>query len=268
MMTVGLRHRRVVNTRAPHQAAALDELLRAHGAEPLAYPCIDIEPVDNDPEFDIALRKLEAGYYDWLVLTSPNTVMAIARRLAALKLKGDRESFRSAAVGPATSAAAQELLGITTLMVPEEFVAESLGASLPVRAHERVLLPESDLARPVLATMLRERGAEVTVIAAYRTVCGTGGIDVPRLMAKGEVDALAFTSPSTVTNFIERMRRENGPLERALEVCAACIGPVTAEAARKNGFRNVLEAPEFTLAGLTETMNEFFCDQVAREDRS
>jgi uroporphyrinogen-III synthase len=261
-------HRRVVNTRAPHQAAALDELLRSHGAVPLAYPCIDILPVDDDPVFDAALRHLVAGHYHWLVLTSPNTVMAVAGRLDALNLNLAGAPFQSAAIGPATLAAAHHQLGITTLLVPEQFVAESLGASLPVRAGERVLLPESDLARPVLAAMLRERGAEVMVVAAYRTVCGTGGVDMPHLLADGQVDALAFTSPSTVTNFIERVRRERGSLERALGVCAACIGPVTAEAARNHGFTNVLMPAEYTLAGLTETMEEFFCDQVAREDRS
>ena len=263
MMTQALHNRRVVNTRAPHQAAAFDDLLRAHGAVPLDYPCIDIFPVDDDGRFDRTVRDLVAGRYHWLALTSPNTVFALARRLSALKLTLTAPSFRSAAIGPATRDAARDQLGLASMVVPEEFIAESLGANLPVQAGERVLLPESDLARPVLAALLRERGVDVTVVAAYRTVCGSGGVDVPRLLAEGRVDVMTFTSPSTVTNFIERRRREGGAMERALGVCAACIGPITAEVARKHGFTNVLVPPEYTLKGLTETMEAFFGDSVA-----
>jgi len=263
----GLNQRRVVNTRALHQAAALDELLRAHGAEPVSYPCIDILASDS-AAFNSALRNLKAGRYQWLALTSTNAVLAVARRLAALRLSLDGGKFGAAAIGPATRDAAREHLGITTVVVPEEFVAESLGAALPVRAGERVLLPESDLARPVLAEMLRQRGAEVTVVSAYYTVCGKGGDDVPRQIAEGTVDAIAFTSPSTVTHFLERVLNEEGPTARALDICAACIGRVTADAARKHGFTQVIEASEYTLPGLVETMNEFFSDHVAREERS
>jgi uroporphyrinogen-III synthase len=263
----GLTHRRVVNTRATHQAVALDVLVRDYGADPVAYPCIDIIPVEDDA-FDSALRELGEGHFDWLVLTSPNAVMAVARRLEALHLGLGRATFRTAAIGPSTHDLAGETLGINAIALPGEYVAEALGASLPVREHERVLLPESEIARPVLANMLRERGATVTVVTAYRTVMGRGGMDVPGLIAADKIDAITFTSPSTVTNFVERMRREGGSVARALGVCAACIGPVTAEAAHDNGFTNVLVASEYTLAGLMEKMNQFFCDQVAREDRS
>jgi uroporphyrinogen-III synthase len=262
-----LTHRRIVNTRAPHQAGALDELLRAHGAEPVSYPCIDIVTSDS-AQFDVALRNLKAGYYQWLAFTSVNTVIAVARRLAALHLTLDAGVFRAAAIGPATRDAAHAHLGISTVVLPEEFVAESLAMALPVRARERVLLPESDIARPVLAAMLRQRGAEVTVVPAYRTVCGEGGAPVPQMIADGEIDALAFTSPSTVTNFLERVRRAEGSIPRALDVCAVCIGPVTSDAARKSGFTRVLEASEYTLSGLVDVLNEFFSDHVAREERS
>lgn len=260
-MTQGLVDRRVVNTRAPHQAAALDEVLRAHGAVPLEYPCIEIVALEDNVEFDAALRELAGGDYAWLVLTSVNTVLAVARRLDALHLSLAGASFRTAAIGPATRDAARDQLGIETLVVPEKFVAESLGETLPVRRGERVLLPESEIARPTLANMLRARGAFVTVVMAYRTAQGHGGDDVPRLLAQGSIDAVTFTSASTVVNFLERVGREGGSVPHALGVCAACIGPITADVARKHGFTNIVVPDEYTLAGMTEALEGFFCNE-------
>jgi uroporphyrinogen-III synthase len=268
-MTHALLNRRVVNTRAPHQAAALDDVLRARGAVPLDYPCIEIVPVADHGDFDAALEGLVAGDFEWLALTSPNTVYAVARRLDALKLSLGGTPLRAAAIGPATRDAARELLGLTTLVIPEKFIAEALGASLPVQRGDRVLLPESAIARPTLADTLRARGAHVTVVDAYRTVRGSGGVDVPRLLARGAVDAITFTSASTVTNFVERIAEEGGDVARALSVCAACIGPVTAEAARLGGFKNVVVPSHYTLAGLAEAMESYFNRAPSsREDRS
>ena len=268
-MTTGLVDRRVINTRAPHQAAALDQILRAHGAVPLDYPCIEIVPADDNADFDAALRGLAAGRFAWLVLTSANTVLALARRLEALHMTLSGAVFRTAAIGPSTRDAARGQLEIDALVVPEKFLAEALGEALPVQSGDAVLLPESAIARPLLADMLRERGAVVTVIAAYHTARGSGGVDVPKLLAKNAVDAVTFTSTSTVTNFMERISREGGSVTRALGLCAACIGPVTADAARRYGFTNILVPEEYTLSGMTETLEGFFCNEsITGEDRS
>jgi len=268
-MTEGLSHRQVVNTRALHQAAALDEILRAHGAVPVSYPCIEIVPVEDSREFDTALADLAKGRFEWLALTSANTVLAVSRRLEALGITLVQGAFRAATIGPATREAALQHLGITSVALPEKYVAESLAESLPVQAGERVLVPESAIARPALVEILRSRGADVTVVAAYRTVCGSGGADVPRLVASHGVDAVTFTSTSTVTHFVERIRHEGGDLEQALQLCAACIGPITADAAREAGFKNVVVPSEYTLAGMTGVMDDFFRNRlVTGEDRS
>lgn len=268
-MTTGLVDRRVLNTRAPHQAAALDQILIAHGAVPLEYPCLEIIPADDNADFDAALRDLCAGRYAWLVLTSVNTVLAVARRLDALGLTLSGASFRTAAIGPTTRDAARDQLGVDTLVVPEKFIAEALGEVLPVQSGDAVLLPESAIARPVLADMLRERGAGVTVITAYHTARGSGGVDVPALLSGHGIDAITFTSTSTVTNFLERIREEGGSVPQALGLCAACIGPVTADAARRYGFKNVVVPEEYTLSGMTEALEGFFCNEFSGgDDRS
>lgn len=260
-----LRGKRIVNTRAAHQAQALDSLLQAKGAIPLAYPCIAIVPPDDSAVLDAALRDLAADRYDWLMLTSANTVLAIAARLNALGLTLAGKSFQVGAIGPATAHAAAQI-GLCAEELPERYIAESLAVGLPVREGTRVLLPESAIARTVLADLLMARGAEVQVVAAYRTVRGHGGAAIPQLLAQGQIDALTFTSSSTVTNFFERLRAENSGASHALELCAACIGPKTAATARDYGFTLLAVSTEHTLEGLVSALDEFFTRRMVTSE--
>jgi uroporphyrinogen-III synthase len=261
-MTAALSGKRIVNTRAVHQAEALNALLRAKGAIPLDYPCIAITPPEDSALLDASLIDLVVGHFDWLVLTSANTVMAIAERLNVLGLTLTGAAFRTAAVGPATAEAAKEQLRLELADLPAEYIAEALAHSLPVEVGTRVLLPESAIARPTLADMLSARGAEVSVVATYRTVCGHGGVDIPRLLAQKRIDALTFTSSSTVTYFLERLDKEGGRQEDALAVFAACIGPKTAATTRECGFTVLTTAIEHTLDGLVDALDTYFAHRI------
>jgi uroporphyrinogen-III synthase len=261
-MTGALTGRAIVNTRAAHQAEALNALLRMKGAAPLDYPCIAIVPPGDSAPLDTALSGLAAGWFDWLVLTSANTVFAVAERLRVLGLRLQGVPFRTAAVGPATAEAALAQLGVEPFDLPPQYVAESLAEHLPVEHGTRVLLPESAVARPTLAEGLSGRGAFVSVVDAYQTICGQGGVDVPRLLAQQRVDALSFTSASTVTCFLERLSKEGGQRRDALAVCAACIGTKTAAAAHDQGFSAVITAAEHTLDGLIAALDAYFADRI------
>jgi uroporphyrinogen-III synthase len=253
----GLAGKRVVNTRAAHQAAELSALLRQYGATPVEYPCIEIAPPEDTEPLDAALRALAAGRFDWLVLTSANTVFALARHVGALGLSLNGAAFQTAAVGPATAQAAGGL-GLQPVVLPHDYTAESLANAIPDASGARVLIPASALARPALSEIFTARGAEVATVCAYRTVCGQGGADVPRLLAQGQIDAIAFTSSSTVTFFVERLRRENGSLEDALPLCTACIGQPTAVTAREHGFTRVVVPPRQTTADLIGALDACF----------
>ena len=257
-MTGGLTGKRVVNTRATHQAAAFDEVLHARGAVPLDYPCIAIVPPRDVAPLDRALDALVAGDYDWLALTSANTVFAIAQRLNVLGLTLAVASFHTAAVGPATAEAARQQLGLEAVALPPEYVAESLAKSLHLELGERVLLAESEIAGPALAELLAAREARVDVVTAYRTVCARGGVDVPRLLGQGQVDAVTFTSSSTVVNFLARFGEESGRFDDLREVCIACIGPKTAATARDNGLTVSVLPGEHTLDSLVDALHQFF----------
>jgi uroporphyrinogen-III synthase len=248
-----MRGKHVIVTRAPHQAGELADVLRTHGADVLLYPCIAIVPPEDTNTLDDALREAAAGGFDWLVLTSANTVEALRQRCEALGLS--LRGIQTAAVGPATAASARELLDISVQLVPEEFVAEALAAEINLAPGARVFLPQADIARSTLHDQLSAAGVDVTAIAAYRTVIGQGGVDVHTLL---KADALTFTSSSTVENCVARVRSEGGEVNALLKLPAFCIGPQTADTARGFGFAAVITAEVYTLAGMVETMAGYF----------
>lgn len=245
--------KRIVVTRAPHQAGELAALLRAHGFEPLLYPCIAIVPPEDTTPLDTALRQ--AAVFDWLVLTSANTVEALRLRCAALgvSLRG----MPAAAVGPATADVARSALGVDVRIVPDDHEADVLARVLPITPGMRVFLPQADIARSALYDQLTAAGAQVTVIAAYRTVRGQGGVDVQAVL---KAAALTFTSSSTVENCVARVQAEGGDVNRLLNIPAFCIGPQTASTTRNTGFGTVIAASIFTLAGLLESIVGYFAE--------
>lgn len=252
----GLAGKRVVVTRAAHQAAEMTDLLRQAGATPLLYPCLVITPPEDAGPLDAALRTAAAGGYDRLVLTSANTVYILAERLAALGLS--LSGLASAAVGPKTAQAAEALLGVDVTLVAEKHVAESLAEEMSPASGERLLLPQSALAQPLLAERLRADGALVDVVEAYDTGLGQGGDPVPALLVDGQVDAITFTSSSTVTNFLKRLEQEGGQRDHLAWVCLAVIGPVTAATMTEASLPVDVMPAEYTLAGLVRALEAYF----------
>jgi len=256
-MTGALVRRRIVVTRALHQAAELEDLLRRHGAEPVSYPCIALAAPADPSALDAALEEIPDGAYQWLVLTSANTALVLRERLAHLGAALPA-GLRVATVGPATAEAARSLLGVSVSLVAPEHVAESLAAALEPHAGMRILLPQAEGARPVLAAMLRDGGASVETVVAYSTVRGSGGGDVPALLAERRIDAVTLTSGSTASGFMRRLAEEGGRAADLEGVCIACIGRVTADVARRLGLPIQVVPAESTLEALVDGLVEFY----------
>jgi uroporphyrinogen-III synthase len=254
-----MKGKRIVVTRAQDQAVALCERLRQRGAEPVLYPCIArVLPQEIAP-LDAALGTASIGAFDWLILTSTYTVQVLAQRLAALGLAPTHLAKTAvAAIGAATAEAVQSLLGLKVQVVPESYVAESLAQALQSISQARILLPQADLARPILAQQLAAAGAHVTAVTAYHTLPGHGGVDVPKLLANHQVDAMTFTSSSTVRNFWRRLAIEGGNPCHLTHVCVACIGPHTLQTAREFGLCVDVMPARHTLAGLVTALEAHF----------
>lgn len=252
----------IVNTRASHQAEALTLALAAEGATVLHYPAIRIAPPEDPQLLDKALADLLGGGFDWLVLTSANTVYSLAHQFGEHNRAESSwpASLRVAAIGTATAEAARQQLGLNVAVIPDEFVAESLADALALRSGTRVLLPQSEIARAFLAERLQAAGAHVTQIVAYRTVVGRGGDPIPQLFWEGAIDAVTFTSPSTVHNFLKRLKAEGGSAGMLVDVVVACIGPQTAEAARRHDLAVSVLPGEHSVAGLVAGLTAHFAN--------
>ena len=237
-----LAGKRVLVTRPRHQAAALSDQLRQAGAIPVEFPVIEIV-ASTSAELDAALNQVEK--YDWLIFTSVNTVTIVAERL------GEAGSVQIAAIGDATAAALMER-GFAVDLVPDEFVAEAVLHSLFERgvAGKRFLLPRAEIARNILPDGLREAGAIVDVVAAYSTRLPEAvDQNVVDAILGGEIDIVTVTSPSTVRNLLTFTGGDLPP-----EIVVACIGPITAEAAREAGLRVDIMASEYSMSGLVDAL--------------
>ncbi len=242
-----LHERRVVVTRARAQASGLAATLRGLGADVVEAPAIRIVP--RRVEGDVAQMADEIASYDVVCVTSPN---AGGLLLDALAARGrDARALAGAtvaAIGPGT---ARELAahGIRADVVPKRSVAESLLDELAAIdvAGKRVLIPRAADARDVLPEGLRERGADVDVVALYDTIGEP--LSPAAAEALAAADYVTFTSSSTVTRFLEAAG--DGVPNGARVVS---IGPVTSETARERGLEVHVEAERHDIDGLVEAL--------------
>ena len=197
-----LAGRRILITRAPHQASELADRLRELGAIPVLVPTIEIV-APRLPLRRSTTRCQSVGAFDLVVFTSANAVEALHKRAELLGLTP--RPRRIAVVGTAT-ARALEAIGLKADVMPATFTAEALGRDVaPEAPGRRVLLLLAEDAPTVLRDALVAAGAEVTVAAAYRN-----RIPEASLAAVGSLfaapgnypDAVTFTSASTAVNLV------------------------------------------------------------------
>jgi uroporphyrinogen-III synthase len=257
-----LEGRRILITRARHQAESLAIALEKEGAEVLAIPAIEIVPPDSYASLDDALNKISK--YQWLILTSANGVSVLAQRLRHLAISPDAlRNVKIAAIGPAT-ARALTAQGFSVEIVPPEYVAESLVEALVHQvAGSNVLLVRAKVARDVIPDELGRAGAAVDVAEAYQTIVpaiSRATLQQALAARNGSPDAVTFTSSSTVTNFYQLMHQA-GILTWPQGVAAASIGPITSRTLRQHGVEPAMEAKEFTISGLVTAL----CQGLGRE---
>jgi uroporphyrinogen III methyltransferase/synthase len=231
-----LAGRSVAVTRARAQASALAGRLRALGASVVEAPAIRVEPLDA------TLPDLTG--FDLLCVTSPN---GARRLLECCRDARDLHGPAIAAIGPGT-ADALRAGGIEADVVPPRAVAESLVEALADRPVRRALIARAERARDVLPDALRARGAQVEILALYRTVAEPLG-EATRDAALG-ADYVTFTSASAVRFFVEAAGR---PRSRSRIVS---IGPITSDALREHGLAPDVEAAEHTPDGLVAALLE------------
>ena len=258
MNKLPLSDKKILITRARDQSSEFATRLRNLGAEVIEYPTIEILPPRSWKELDRAIEGLES--YDWIIFTSANGVNFFWHRLIDKEANNHPlSSLKICAIGPATAKQLKEK-GIGIDYIPKEFVAESIlkGFKKMDLKGRRILLARAKKARDILPKGLRKMGAEVNVVEAYRTVKPRGGTKrLKQILTDGKIDVIAFTSSSTVNHFGELLKKED--FKKLLKgIAIACIGPITAQTAKKWGMRVQIQPKQYTIPALTRAISKYF----------
>jgi uroporphyrinogen III methyltransferase/synthase len=256
--------RRVLVTRPRAQIQQLAEPLRAAGAEPVGLPLIELEEASDARPLEAALQRL--ADYDAVVFTSANAARFTAARAAALGLACSDPAWpRVVCVGPATAAEASQL-GYRVDLVPDlrfdaDGVFEAIERAIPPRGR-RFLLPRAEEARERLPEALREAGAEVDAVVAYRTApAELEPSGLRRDLVRGRLDVLTFTSPSAVRRFGELL--DETSRRAALRCVIAAIGRTTAAALEERGMAPAVVAERAESGALVAALEAHFAGGTA-----
>jgi uroporphyrinogen III methyltransferase/synthase len=263
--------KRILVTRAEEQAEALASKLEDLGAEAIRLPLIRIVPTEDDAPLNAALERALNGGYDWIVFTSTHGVRTFFERVQ--RHGKDARAFASvrfAVIGPATGDALRQW-GIQPDLMPTRYTNEGLAEAIlandqcPMTIEndqcpmanggkaKRFLLWRAHGAREVLAQRLREAGALVDEVYAYRTVPNELPDEYLAAVLKEPIHIVTFTSPSAVNAFFAVLGE--GRARHLLATAAiACIGPVTEQAVRQRGFEPSVVSEVHTINGLVEAM--------------
>ena len=258
-----LRGRRVVLTRPLAQSVDFEEHVHALGGEPVIASAIELVAPESWTIADAALRRV--GTYDWLAFTSANAVRTLVDRADAIGVARDQlRSRRLAVVGPATASVVRASLRPPDF-APTVNTGEALGDELVDVDNARVLLPRGNLADDTLPATLRARNAFVDEIVVYRTVPGPGIPEIVVGIRESAVDALLFASASAVRFVADALVADTAStgLRRQRWPVAACLGPVTASAARACGFQSVIVADDATQDELIDAVARWFGAETA-----
>lgn len=241
-----LAGRVVVVTRPRAQAGVLvEEIERRHGTAIVA-PAIELALADETALRDAA-RQATDGAFEWVVLTSAAGVDAFTACLD----EPPRVRAHVAAIGEATASALRHH-GIEPDLVPAEYTTFALGRAMP-RGRGRVLLARADIAPGELEAAIAARGWTPARVDAYRTTLATSlPEDATNALEAGMVDAVTFTSASTVRGFVTALHSSGVALPKWPP--AVCIGPVTARAASDAGLEVAAVARPHTIEGLVAAL--------------
>lgn len=238
-----LEGRTIIVTRPAERSTNLVDSIDRLGGRAIVAPSIELRPA-RSAALTAALKDLAAGRFAWIVLTSPSTVAMLADRVPD---PGD-VAARVAAIGDGTAAAFARYADRSADLRPRTFTTQGLARAFP-RGEGRVLCPRADIAPEGLEDALAAKGWSPTRVDAYRTAYPRAlPAEAREALAAGAVNAITFTSASTVRGFVGALGAVRGaPM-------VVCIGPVTAKEARDHGLTVHAVANPHTTEGLVDAL--------------
>ncbi len=222
----------IVVTRPSQQNKNICSQLAALGANPIAFPCIEISPLTD---FDKTALNNLIPHCELIIFISTNAVHYGLQTLSNLTTQIPA-SCQFAAVG-ASTAQALYTHGIDEVVTPlSNFDSEEL-LKLPQLQNVKqksVLIIKGEAGRGLLHEILESRGANTYSIDVYqRTLPKSVNLDA--LNAK--IDLLLFTSSEAVNNFLVLTPES---LHNSLLDCQTLVGhPRIADKVTSLGFKKL-----------------------------
>ncbi len=236
-------------TRVGDHGGPLVSALRNAGATVHELSLTRIESLDPAP---LAGAVEGLSGYQWVLLTSLHAVEHLAATATSAIAMAQLRSRKLAVVGAATAEAVTQR-GWEPTLVPERHHVDALVDAMASRTDvdgARMLYLAAHGARDVLPDGLRALGAFVDVIPVYRSVVDTDGQSRLRSLAlTNGLDLVTVAAPSAVDAMLDAL-----PAEYARRLPVACLGPVTARAARLAGFPVKVESTAATVEGLVKSI--------------
>ena len=232
--------------------------LREREAEVLFYPVAHMQPPYTYEELDVALQRCRQGEIDWLLLTTPCAVEAVAERMAHLRLTpSDLSRTKLAPYGAKTRLTIIDQLPGWEFALPFFSTHEELIPAMQLQPGNRVLLPLGSHSRTDWANLLAVAQADVIAVPAYRLLLGRGGDALPGLLWGGLVDAVVFLTENSVRHFSLRLQSEGGTLAMLDHVTVACLDPQTAAAAQAFGLQVQVLPAEYSPTALVNALTRY-----------
>lgn len=225
----------------------------------LFYPVAHISPLDDYSEIDGALQRCRQGEIDWLLLTTPRVVEAVADRLSQLGLNpAEIDKLRIATYGAATRLVLANRIPAWHSALPFATTHQEVVDAMMLGSGDKVLLPLALHSHADWPRLLEAALAETIVAPAYRLLLGRDGDDLPAFLWAGLVDVVIFLTENSVRHFVTRLKEEGGTLDMLADVPVAALDPQTAAAAQAYGLQAKIAPDEYTLDALADAIAHFF----------
>lgn len=257
-----LSGRQILLTRPRQNISKLAGILRANGAHVIEMPSIETRTITPNPEFVRAIDSFgKRAEEEWMIFTSPIGVHTFFELLKEEHLDirtlfcgafQKQVSVRIAAIGKTTEKAL-ETYGLFADVVPDTFCARALGEAIGKVAakNSAATIFRAAIGSKELLPPLQEVMKEVDDVPLYETeyfLHPELKEQISDLLSTGKIDAVTFTSASTVKGFVKTL----GDFDYS-KVNAVCIGQQTAAEAEKYGM-HITVSKQATMDSLVETL--------------
>lgn len=243
----------VLITRPRGQADTLAEAVSAAGYHPVLQPLLELEALAPQPWQQAFVEALDG--YQHIIFISSNAVNFGMLWISPLwpELPAGPNYY---AIGDG-SAAALATFGIAPQQPAVDMSSEGLLAlpSLQKVAGQGVLIVKGEGGRETLRTVLRQRGATVDELAAYRRQCPSlGEGELAALLQQTRCQAILISSGEGLDNMVSLL--DDTALAWVRKLSLIVPGRRVAERARQAGFADVSEASNATDSAMLLALRE------------